>query len=143
MAKTGRPTKFNDTMIVQVEKLARLGATDEEIADFLGICIQTLHTWVKEHPEFMEARKRGKDYIDAQVEQSLFRRAMGYTHESVKIFNASGEPLIVPYTEKFAPDTTACIFWLKNRQPAEWRDKIEHDHKGGVTIVLNGDDAEL
>jgi hypothetical protein len=41
----------------------------------------------------------------------------------------TGAEHIVPYTEHYPPDTTACIFWPKNRRRDKWRDKheIEHD----------------
>ena len=55
---------------------------------------------------------------------------MGYSHEAVKIFNDGGQPLIVPYTEHYPPDTTAAIFWLKNRRPEQWRDKSQQELSG-------------
>ena len=62
----------------------------------------------------------------------LYKRAIGYEHDEDKIFNNQGEPLIVPTTKHVQPDTTAAIFWLKNRQPARWRDKQEIEHGGSV-----------
>jgi transposase-like protein len=37
-------------------------------------------------------------------------------------------------TKQVAPDTTAQIFWLKNRKPNEWRDKKETELSGGVDV---------
>lgn len=50
---------------------------------------------------------------------------MGYSHKSVKIFMPAGKdaPVYADFIEHFPPDTTAMIFWLKNRQPDKWRDK--------------------
>ena len=123
--KRGRPSKYAPEMDGQVEKLCRLGATDKEIAEFFGIAESTLNNWKLAHPSFLEALKRGKDEMDALVEQSLFRKAMGYTFDSVKVFMPANAPAPVyaPITEHCPPDTTAMIFWLKNRQPDRWRDK--------------------
>lgn len=41
------------------------------------------------------------------------------------------------YIEHYPPDTTAAIFWLKNRQPAKWRDKKEVEN-----LVKLGDELE-
>jgi hypothetical protein len=75
---------------------------------------------------------------DAEVAEKLFKRATGYSHDAVKIFNDQGAPLQVPYTEHYPPDTTACIFWLKNRRPDLWRDKVEQqlEHSGGITVNI-------
>lgn len=132
----GRPTEYKSEYCVQVEKLCKLGATDKEIADFFEVSEQTINTWKSEFPEFLESIKAGKDLADANVADRLYQRAMGYSHDAVKIFPTGGEtedengnkikgPLIVPYKEHYPPDTAAAIFWLKNRQRKKWRDKIE------------------
>lgn len=119
----GRPTKFEPSFVGAAEKLAKLGATDREVAEFLEVNEATVYRWKHEHPEFCEALKVGKETADSRVEQSLYRRALGYSHDAVKIaVNAQGEVTQVPFVEHHAPDTTAAIFWLKNRKPQEWRD---------------------
>jgi hypothetical protein len=123
-----RPSKYNPKMNEQVYKLCLLGATDKQIADFFDVSEQTINAWKKTEPEFLESLKEGKDDADAVIAQSLFHRAKGYSHPEDKIFNDSGSPLVVPTTKHYPPDTTACIFWLKNRQPTLWRDKQEIDH---------------
>lgn len=122
----GRPTLYKEEFAKQAEKLCRLGATDADLADFFEVNTSTIWRWSSRHEEFCSALKNGKDAADDRVERSLYQRAIGYEHDAVKIFQDKGEPLIVPYREKMAPDTTACIFWLKNRRKGEWRDKIEH-----------------
>jgi len=124
-SKGGRPSKFNQEMLEQARKLALLGATDEQVADFFEVTKQTINNWKQSHPEFFASLKEGKDELDNQVVKSLFHRAMGYSHPEDKIFNAGGEPMVVPTTKHYPPDTTAAIFWLKNRQPENWRDKTE------------------
>ena len=84
---------------------------------------------------------------DAEVAERLFLRARGYTHEAVKILSRGGkeEPVMVPYVEHYPPDTTACIFWLKNRRPDLWRDKVLLDEaagkKGGAMEITVGPEA--
>lgn len=106
-------------------KLCLLGATDTELADFFGVSEPTINAWKKAHPDFLASLKRGKLDADAQVTNRLFRRALGYSHKAVKIFMPSGaeSPVYADYIERYPPDTTAAIFWLKNRRPAQWRDR--------------------
>jgi hypothetical protein len=127
----GRPTKYDPAYVGQAQKLAKLGATDREVAEFFDVNEATIYRWKHEHPEFCEALKVGKETADARVEQSLYRRALGYSHDAVKIaVNAQGEVTQVPFVEHYPPDTTAAIFWLKNRKPDEWRDKVQNEHSG-------------
>lgn len=101
-----------------------------EIADSLEISERTFYNWRSRYPEFLQALKSGKDEADERVVASLYKRATGFEHESVKIFcNKDGEVTQVPYREYVVPDVTAQIFWLKNRRKEEWRDKSELDVK--------------
>ena len=88
----------------------------------LGVTERTLLNWKKDHPEFLEALKLGKENADDRVERSLYNRAVGYSFESVKVFQFQGAIIEAPITEHVPPDTTAGIFWLKNRRPDLWRD---------------------
>lgn len=128
--KTGRPTKFDAEKIKQAEKLCVLGATDEEVADFFEVDVRTLYRWRNSYPEFCQALKSGKSAADERVERSLYQKAIGFRQTAVKIFMPAGAeaPVYAPYVEHHAPDTTAAIFWLKNRRSQEWRDKQEHTH---------------
>lgn len=132
----GRPSKYQPEVAEQAYKLCLLGATDKEMADFFGVAESTFHLWKKEHKEFSEALKRGKIIADANVAKSLYHRALGYSHPEDKIFNDNGEPLIVPTTKHYPPDPTAAIFWLKNRKPAEWRDKRDVQVEGNMTFSV-------
>lgn len=110
--------------------MARLGLTDKQISEKLGISESTLNKWKHDYPIFSESLKNGKEEPDQLVEASLFKRATGYENDkAVKIFMpASAEaPIYAPYTEQIQPDVTACIFWLKNRRPDRWRDKQDLD----------------
>lgn len=127
-----RPEKWKNEFVGIAKKACELGATDRDIAEMLGVSERTISYWRVSRAEFAEALALGKEKADSRVEQSLYRRAVGYTFDAVKIFMPAGaaDPVHAPYAEHVAPDTTACIFWLKNRRPAEWRDKREHEHTG-------------
>lgn len=139
--KGGRPTKFTDSTNEQAYKYALLGATDKQLAKLLEIDESTLNEWKHSKPGFSESLRSGKDEADALVAKSLFHKATGYEHEAVKIVAdaKTGAEHIVHYTEHYAPDTTAGIFWLKNRQRDNWRDKTETDltSKGEQIQVAN------
>lgn len=145
MAKRGQPTAFRQEYVAQAEKLAMLGATDAEVADFFGVDVRTIFRWKHAHADFCQSLKAGKDKADERVVRSLYHRAIGYEQEAVKIFMPAGAsaPVYAEYVEKVAPDTTAAIFWLKNRQPEEWRDKREIEGSIGLTVTLEGDAEKL
>lgn len=114
-------------MVEQARKLAELGATDIEIADFLQIDVATLNRWKASNADFCASIKAGKDVADERVARSLYHKAVGYSYDAVKIMQADGAPLIVPYREHVPPSDTAAIFWLKNRRKDEWRDRVTHE----------------
>jgi hypothetical protein len=136
LASPGRPSKYVPAFAAQAAKLCKLGATDRDLAGFFDVDERTINRWKIEHEDFCQSLKLGKEEADKRVEQSLYRRATGYSHDAVKIFNDEGAPLVVPYVEHYPPDTTACIFWLKNRKPAEWRDKVEQEHTGSTELAI-------
>lgn len=138
----GRPSGYKPEYATQAAKLCKLGATDCDLADFFDVSVRTIANWQARHPEFLQALKSGKTEADDRVERSLYQRAVGYEYDAVKIFNANGQPLIVPYREKCPPDTTAAIFWLKNRRSEAWRDVHKHEH-GGPGDFDNMSDDEL
>lgn len=126
----GRPSKYTPQMAELAHDFALLGATDVFIADKLGIHIDTFYDWMKTKSEFSESVTRGKDYADAQVAKSLYQRALGYKHKAVKMFQAGGAIIQEEYEEHYPPDTAAATLWLKNRQKAIWRDKVETEVSG-------------
>lgn len=134
--KVGRPPKYDPECITKVAELCANGATNREVADYLGVTEVTLWRWRAEYPEFCNALKTGKDAADERVIQSLYRRATGYSFNALKIMQYEGVPIEVPYVEHVPPDTTAAIFWLKNRRRDEWRDKQEHEHTGALTVQV-------
>lgn len=135
----GRPSSFKLEFVKQATKLAALGATDQEMADFFEIEVRTLYRWKHDHDGFCQALKAGKQVADDRVERSLYQKAIGYEQDEVKIFMPGGAdaPVYAPFRAKIAPDTTAAIFWLKNRRGDQWREKSEQD------VNLKGDIAGL
>lgn len=133
VAARGRPPKFVDETVEQARKLCALGATDLEIADFFKIASSTLYLWKLEKPGFSEALKTAKDGPDDRVERSLYQRAIGYTHADVDIRVVNGVLVETPILKHYPPDPVSCIFWLKNRRPAEWR--AEPQPPGGEDLA--------
>lgn len=111
------------------------GATNGELARFFGVSERTVERWGAEHEEFRRARAQARAEADKHVEARLYRRAMGYSHPAVKILQHEGQPVVVPYTEHYPPDTQAITWWLKNRQPGKWKDKSEVEHSGAIDFA--------
>lgn len=128
----GRPTKFKDEFIAQARKLCALGATDIEVADFLEVDVRTIYRWKADNAKFCQSLKTGKEIADDRVERSLYARANGFEHDEVDIRVIEGKVIKVPIRKIYAPDTTAAIFWLKNRRPGDWRDKQDVALSGQV-----------
>lgn len=140
--KLGRPSPYVDGFSSSFPelgyKLALLGLKDQEISAVFGVADSTLSKWKNDYPEFSEALKNGKAPADAQVVARLFQRAMGYEHDEVDIRVVNGSVVQTRVRKYYPPDTTACIFWLKNRQRQYWRDRAEF----GVTDAA-GKDVEV
>ena len=122
-----------------VENWTRDGLTDKQIASNLGISEDTFYKYKKEHSEFSESLKKGKEVVDYEVENALLKRALGYEYIETtreRFWNeAKGiheMKITKEVTKQVPPDTTAQIFWLKNRKPKEWRDKQQIEHSGEI-----------
>lgn len=120
--------------LIKLEGWARDGLTDEQISRNMGIGTTTLYRWKEKFKEIREALKRGKEVVDREVENALLKRALGYeytetTREAVKNPDSGDIEMRVTkeVTKKVIPDTTAQIFWLKNRKPDKWRDKPAYE----------------
>jgi hypothetical protein len=126
--KRGRKSEYRIEYADQALKLCLLGATDKELSEFLSVSEQTLNKWKKDYPEFLESLKKGKNIADANVASRLYNRAIGYNCKATKFATSNGKITdSKEFIEHYPPDTTAAIFWLKNRQPEKWRDKKEVD----------------
>lgn len=140
-SKSGRNGKYEKWLtedgLTLLQGWARNGLTDQQIAHNCGISAKTLYEWKLKHSEIGEALKEGKEIIDLMVENALLKRALGYDYEEItheRVLVGVDEETKRPIhemaltkivTKMVIPDTTAQIFWLKNRKKAEWRDNEE------------------
>ena len=118
--------------LLLLEGWARDGLTDEQIAHNMGCSRSTLNEWKEKYSDISDALKKGKEVVDIQVENALLKRALGYRYEEVTrektLDTETGFSCLTvtkKVTKEVVPDTTAQIFWLKNRRPDQWRDKVE------------------
>lgn len=126
----GRPTGYRVEFAEQAKAQCAWGATDVELADFFDVSVRTLYRWKNNFPEFCQALKISKAPADERVERSLFERAVGYERDEVDIRVVGGEVVQTTVRRFYPPDTTAAIFWLKNRRADAWRDKVDLEHGG-------------
>ena len=106
--------------LLKIEGWARDGLTDEQIAINIGIGYSTLQTWKSKYQDIQDTLKRGKEVVDRQVENALLKRALGYTYEEITYEGGVETKRVV---KEVVPDTTAQIFWLKNRKREAWADR--------------------
>ncbi len=132
----GRKTVYDPAFAEIARKACEAGFTDRELALCLRVSEVTVNKWKLEHVEFCLAIATGKEAPDNRVERSFYHRAVGYSYDAVKILKGDdGKPMMVPYQEHVPPDTTACIFWLKNRRKEQWRDRHEVTGADGRPLV--------
>lgn len=137
----GRPPRYNPDIHPKAAKaLCAKGATIAELAAAFGVAISTIWLWKTSHPEFFESCHLGLEAATDRVERSMFERAVGYTHESTKIFMPTGasKPVYAPYLQHVPPDPRAGEFWLTNRAPDRWKhkQKIEHNETSDSPLRL-------
>ena len=119
--------------LLKLEGWARDGLTDEQIAENMGIHRDTLIEWKKKYSDISDTLKRGKEIVDIQVENALLKRALGYSYKETTHELIEGGMQVTKVVEKeVIPDTTAQIFWLKNRRPDKWRDKQDVQVSGSL-----------
>ncbi len=143
--------------LLLLEAWARDGLTDEQIAGNMGITVRSLYNWKKRSIPIFLALKTGKEVADIEVENALRKKALGFreteqtvtTRRTVEYANGRrvrevSEPVVTEVERYYPPDTTAQIFWLKNRKPRQWRDKREQDIDvtEAVKIVDNIGDSD-
>lgn len=131
----GRPTKYRTEYDEQARKLCLLGYTEVELADFFSVSPDTITEWKRIYENFSLSLKKGRDQADSEVIDSLFQRAVGYSHPEDKIFCHEGRITIEETVKHYPPDAVAAIYWLNNRQRKRWRNyKASEDgeDKGSV-----------
>ena len=129
--------KYDDWLteesLIIVEGWARDGLTDKQIAQNMGIGYTTLKDWKKRFPSFLSSLKKGKEVVDRQVENALFKTAIGYHYQEETVTNTGEVVMINKYSK---PNTTAQIFWLKNRKN-NWTDRNEVKVDGEMNVTTN------
>lgn len=133
----GRPSEYRPEYATQAATLAINGATDDEIADDIGVSVRTVSRWYNKYPEFRQAVRYGKERADERVERSLYQRAVGFEADTVKIGFFEGSPVFAEHREYFPPDVGAAKMWLTNRQPKDWREKVVHQGDEDAPLIVN------
>lgn len=131
---------LTDDGLLQIQGWARDGLTEEQIAHNMGIGLTTLKDWKGKFPTILTAIKKGKAPVDLEVENALLKRALGYEYEETiteveELAGGKQKKHIRKVMKHCPPDTTAQIFWLKNRRPDKWRDKIENVQTVGNELL--------
>ncbi len=136
--------------LLRIEGWARDGLTDKQIAHNIGVNERTFTRWKREHESIMSVLKNGKEVIDRQVENALLKNALGFEYEETKtimeIMPDGERKQRIEKVKKYSPpNPTSQIFWLKNRKPADWRDRREVDAnvKEEKTIFVESENEML
>ena len=132
----GRDSAYSPEMNDAARKLALLGLNDEELAAFFGVHVSTYYRWKKEFPAFHEAVNAGKVIADANVAESLYKRATGefVVVEKMHVNKMTGEATAVKLTQYVPGEASAAMNWLKNRRRQDWQDKVDHNHSGSIEV---------
>jgi len=127
MGKGGRHSNYESLVMPKfpsIEKWTREGLTQDQIAKNLGVGVSTFRTYVAAYQELSETLKKGKAVAVAEVENALFRRALGYEYEETKTYFKDSETGLTKYTETtkrhLPPDVAACFILLKNKDKGNW-----------------------
>jgi hypothetical protein len=118
----GRPTTYRPENAEIARNACMLGATNEALAERFEVCRRTVDNWIATIPEFSDAVRQGRDVADEVVISALFARATGMEQKMTKIFCYRGQPITVDYVAHLPPNVPACLFWLRNRRPWQWRE---------------------
>lgn len=144
MIPIGRKGQYEEWLtedgLLQIHAWAREGLTDEQIAHNIGVSGRTFADWKVRFSAIFSTLKKGKAPVDIQVENALLKRALGYTEEEtiteiIEQPDGRQRKQIRKVQKVIPPDTTAQIFWLKNRRPDRWRDKVEQVQTVGNELL--------
>jgi len=130
----GRPSLYKPENAEIAHLACMLGATNEALAERFEVSPRTIDNWIAAISEFSDAVQKGRQVADETVVSALFARATGMERKMTKVFCHNGQPVTARYTVELPPDVRACIFWLRNRRPQQWR--------GNRPIVAEADEAD-
>jgi hypothetical protein len=120
MPTPGQPKLYNPAYCEFAPDYCLVGATNEVLADYFGVTRRTIPNWIATHPDFADAVRKGRIVADAKVVHALFERATGFSGKVTRTTRYRGEKHTITTTVSYPPDTQACMFWLRNRQPEYW-----------------------
>lgn len=144
VSDVGTPSLYKPIYAEQAYKLCLLGATDKRLADFFGVTDRTINNWKKEFPEFFQSLRAGKELANMEVAKSMYDGAIDRTlilNKKMKLktegYDKNGkkytkEEMVEYQEELFLPgEFKNQSFWLKNRDPENWKEKaeVENTHK--------------
>jgi hypothetical protein len=133
--KMGRPIEYQSKFADTVRAMAKLGGTDFEIAEELGISTSTLWRWRSKYEDLSRALMEGRDAFDDRAERSLAQKAIGYTFHTEKVMQFEGRIVRADIVEHVPPDVGALKMWLGNRRPDKWKDKQEVNVTGAEAFL--------
>ena len=118
----GRPTLYKPENAEIARIACMLGATNALLAERFEVSRSTIDNWIASIPDFSDAVRKGREVADGAVVSALYARAVGQQHKVTRAFCHDGKPITVDVTVDLPPDVRACMFWLRNRLPQQWRE---------------------
>lgn len=135
--------RFSSRKLPKIIKMAEKGLADWQIAHNLGIQKSTFVYWTRTHPELKLALEQAREPVIQEVENALFRRAVGYPTEEVHVERIGGRKRIKRIRRALPPDVKAISFFLTNRSPEKWKNSQKIEVDGNVVNVGNIDLSKL
>jgi hypothetical protein len=118
----GRPAVYKTEYAEIARNCCAFGATNETLAEQFAVSRRTVDRWIAGIPDFRDAVREGREIADGKVVSALFARATGMEQKMTRVFCHNGQPVTVNYSVDLPPDVRACMFWLRNRLPEQWRE---------------------
>lgn len=142
--KVGRKPKsdywLTEEGLGRITEWMESGLSLKQLSQNMGIAYGTLFEWQKDFAELSDTIKKGQMVVTEHIENAMYQAATGYTYEEeTSELMSNGEMKVVKkVTKSQAPNVAAQIFWLKNKSPELWKDKVEvkNEHEGTITIEM-------
>ena len=131
--RRGRPSQYRAEFVEQAYKQCLAGATDADLARFFDVSEQTLNTWKRKQPEFLESLRRGKEVAHGEVANAIYRAAVGYERTVEKVVDGA----VVACKEWVPGDVGAMKYFMNNRRHRDWRNDPE------VSVEVNNSTLNL